>query len=163
VDAETTSHVTSHCRSNLSAIFRRHDLVLSEIVKTVTGAGHEVTVNRVFSGSVLRPDIVFSSANPPIIIDLTITLNYPESLDAGYARKIEKYSCLGLTLPFVVGALGSWLPSNNAVAAAFSIHREPWRRFRRKCRLLAIQGSVAIINRHIRGNVDEQDASTLAP
>ncbi|XP_046651115.1 uncharacterized protein LOC124342196 [Daphnia pulicaria] len=123
VDAETTSHVTSHCRSNLPAIGRRHDLVLAEIVKTITRAGHAASVNRVFPGSTLRPDIVIFSTDPPTIIDLTITFDAPESLDAGHARKIEKYSCLGLTLPFVIGALGSWLPSNNAVAVALNIPR----------------------------------------
>jgi hypothetical protein len=38
VDAETTSHVASHCRSNLPAIGRRHELVLAEIVKTINRA-----------------------------------------------------------------------------------------------------------------------------
>ncbi len=103
------------------------------------------------------------STPPPIIIDLTITFDAPESLNAGYARKIEKYSCLGLTLPFVIGALGSWLPSNNTVATSLGIRPTPWRRLRRKCRLMAIQGSVAIINRHIRGNQVEDDATAPAP
>jgi hypothetical protein len=31
---ESTSHVTSHCRNNLPAIGRRHDLVLAEIVRS---------------------------------------------------------------------------------------------------------------------------------
>ncbi|XP_046632270.1 uncharacterized protein LOC124311947 [Daphnia pulicaria] len=163
VDAETTSHVTSHCRSNLPAIGRRHDLVLAEIVKTITRAGHAASVNRVFPGSTLRPDIVIPSTDPPTIIDLTITFDAPESLDAGHARKIEKYSCLGLTLPFVIGALGSWLPSNNAVAVALNIPPAPWRRLRRKCRLMAIQGSVSIIHRHIHGHGDDQEANIPAP
>ena len=61
VDAETTLHATSHFRRNLLTIGRRHDLVLLEIVKTITGAGHEATVNnRVFPGSILRPDFVIS-------------------------------------------------------------------------------------------------------
>jgi hypothetical protein len=114
-------NVTSHSRTNLPAIGRRNDLVLSKIVKTISKPGHEVIVNKFFSGSILRPDIVIPSATPPIIIDLTIPFDAPESFDAGHAKKIEKYSCLGLTLPFVVGALGSWLPSNNAMASALGI------------------------------------------
>jgi hypothetical protein len=54
VNTETKSQ--NHCRSNLPAIGRRHDLVLTEIVKNITEAGQEVTVNRVFPGSNLRPD-----------------------------------------------------------------------------------------------------------
>jgi hypothetical protein len=156
-DVESTSHVTSHCRNNLPAIGRRHDSVLTEIVKTITRSGHTSRVNRVFENSTLRPDIVVTSLTPNIIIDLTITFDAPESLHAGFARKVEKYICLGLTLPFVIGALGSWLPSKNAVATTLGIQPSAWTRLRRKCRLMATEGSIAIISRHIRGNRDEDD------
>ena len=131
--------------------------MLAEIVKTITRSGHTSRVNRVFENSTLRPDIVVTSLTPNIIIDLTITFDAPESLHAGFARKVEKYICFGLTLPFVIGALGSWLPSKNAVATTLGIQPSAWTRLRRKCRLMAIEGSIAIISRHIRGNRDEDD------
>jgi hypothetical protein len=158
---EFTSHVTSHCHNNLAAIGRRHhDLVLAEIVKTITRSGHTSHVNRVFENSILRPDIVVTTPN--IIIDLTITFDAPESLYAGFANKEEKYSCLGLTLSFVIEALGSWLPSNDAVTTTIRIQPSAWMRLRRKCRLMAIRGSIDIISRHIRGNreMDEDPPST---
>jgi hypothetical protein len=154
---ESTFYVTSHCRNNLPAVGRRHDSILAEIVKTISRSCHTSRVNRVFENSTLRPDIVVTSSAPNIIIDLTITFDAPESLHAGFARKVEKYSCLGLTLPFVIGALGSWLPSNNAVTATLGIQPSAWTRLRRKCQLMVIQGSTAIISRHIRGKRDEDD------
>jgi hypothetical protein len=155
-EAETTSHVTSHCRCNLPLIGRRHDSVLAELAKAIRKAGHNIEVNRVFPGTNLRPDIVVTSTTPCIIIDLTITFDAPESLHAGHERKVEKYGSLGPTLPVVIGALGSWLPSNNAVAATLGIRPKAWRILRRKCRLLSIQGSVQIISRHLRGSDDDQ-------
>jgi hypothetical protein len=151
-DIETTAHVTSHCRVNLPSIGRRHDEVLEEIVSTIRKAGHDIQVNQVFGDSSLRPDIVVFSTTPPTIIDLTVPFDAPESLAAGYNRKVEKYGQLGPTLPFVIGALGSWLPSNNSIASALGIRPGAWTALRRICRLLAIRGSIRIISDHIRRN-----------
>jgi hypothetical protein len=135
-------------------------LVLAEIVKTITRSGHTSHVNRVFENCALRPDKVVTTPN--IIINLTITFEAPESLYAGFANREEKYSCLGLKLSFVIGALGSWLPFNDAVTTTITIQPSGWISPRRKCRLMAIQGSIDIISRHIRGNreMDEDHPST---
>jgi hypothetical protein len=125
---ESTFYVTSHCCNNLPAVGRRHDSILAEIVKTISRSCHTSRVNRVFENSTLRPDIVVTSSTPNIIIDLTIIFDSPESLHAGFARKVEKYSCLGLTLRFVIGALCSWLPSNNEVAATLGFQPSAWTR-----------------------------------
>jgi hypothetical protein len=85
---ETSSYVTSHYCNNLPAIGCRHELVLGEIIKTITISGHEARVNRVYDNSILRPDI--STSSTPNIINLSINFDDHESLHAGYARKIEK-------------------------------------------------------------------------
>jgi hypothetical protein len=87
-DVETSSYVTSHYCNNLPAIGCRHELVLGEIIKTITISGHEARVNRVYDNSILRPDI--STSSTPNIINLSINFDDHESLHAGYARKIEK-------------------------------------------------------------------------
>jgi hypothetical protein len=61
----------------------------------------------------------------------------PYFLVAGYDRKVAKYGNLGPTFPFVVGALCSWLPTNNKIDVALSIRPSAWIALRRKCRLLA--------------------------
>jgi hypothetical protein len=78
---ESTSHVTSHCRNNLPAIGRRHDLVLAEIVKTITRSGHTSHVNRVFENCTLRPGIVVTTSSSTSPSPLTLlnrsTLDLP--------------------------------------------------------------------------------------
>jgi hypothetical protein len=120
-DAETTSHVTSHCPVNLPEIGSRHDAILEELTNIFRKAGHTVRVNLAFPGTMLRPDVVVTSTTPQIIIYLTIPFEAPESLQAGIDRKVAKYGHLGPTLPLVIGALGSWLPSNNAVVSSLNI------------------------------------------
>lgn len=106
-DAETASHVTSHCRHNLPAIGRRHDLILELLVKTIARTGHFTRVNKTYPGSDLRPDIVVTSTTPNLIIDLTVTFDAPDSPQADYDRKVTKYSVFGPTYSVVLGALGS--------------------------------------------------------
>jgi hypothetical protein len=154
--AETTSHVTSHCPVNLPEITRRHDAILEELANVIRKAGHTVRVNLAFPGTMLRPDVVVTSTTPQIIIDLTIPFDATESLQAGFDRKVAKYGHLGPTLPLVLGALGSWLPSNDAVASSLNIRPNAWRRFRRKSRLSAIQGTMKVVSNHLRATeVDE--------
>ena len=154
--AETTSHVVSHCRINLPALGRRHDAILEHLVKVIRKAGHSATVNKVFPGTILRPDIVINTTTPHIIIDLTVTFDAPESLLAGYEGKVAKYGHLGTTLPVVIGALGSWLPANNIVAASLGIRPKSWCCFRRNSRLMAIQASMRVVSRHLRGTEDDE-------
>ncbi len=160
-DAETTSHVTSHCRVNLPEIGRRHDAILLELAKIICRAGHTIRVNQVFPDTTLRPDIVITSATPQLIIDVTIPFDAPESLQAGFDRKVAKYGHLGPTLPVVIGALGSWMPSNNAVANSLNIQPNAWRRFRRKSRLAAIQGSMRVVSNHL--HAADRDEGLLGP
>jgi hypothetical protein len=137
VDIKTTAHVTSHCRVNLASIGRRHDEVLGEIVCSIRKAGHVIQVNQVFRESSLRPDNVVSSITPPTIINLTIPFDASESLVAGYNRKVKKYGKLGPTIPFVIGGLGSWLPSNNSITGALGIRPGSWTALRRRTVVLA--------------------------
>jgi hypothetical protein len=165
VDAETTSHITSHCQVNLPEIGRRHDVILEELANVIRKAGHTARINKAYPGTTLRPDVVVTSSTPEVIIDVTVPFDAPESLQAGYDLKVAKYGHLGPTLPFVVGALGSWLPSNNAVATSLGIRPSAWRCLRRKSRLAAIQGSMGIVSNHLRAgsNDDGEDMSALVP
>jgi hypothetical protein len=100
-------------------------------------AGHVIQVNQVFRESSLRPDNVVSSTTPPTIINLTIPFDAPESLLAGYNRKVEKYGKLQPTIPFVIGGLGSWLLSNNSITGALGFRPGAWTALRRRTVVLA--------------------------
>ena len=56
-DAETTSHITSHCQVNLPEIGRRHDVILEELANVICKAGHTARINKAYPGT----------ASPPVI------------------------------------------------------------------------------------------------
>ena len=149
-------HVVSHCRNSLPSIGRRHDVILEQPVKMIRKTGHSATVEKVFPGTILRPDIVITTTTPQIIINITVTFDAPKSLLAGYERKIAKNAHLDTTLPVVIGALESWLLANNSVAASLDIRPKSWCCFQRKSRLIAIQGSMRVIFRPLRGIDDDE-------
>lgn len=95
---------------------------------------------------------VITFITPNLIIDLTVTLDAPDSLQAGYDRKVAKKSTFGTTLLVVLWALGSWMPFNNEVVKTLGFRPIIWRCCRGKSRLLAIQGSMRIVASHFRSN-----------
>jgi hypothetical protein len=62
---------------------------------------------------------------------------------------VEKYQHLGTVLPLVVGALGSWLPTNNEIANALGFSGRKWNYMRRRMKFLAIQGTTKIVASHL--------------
>jgi hypothetical protein len=99
--------------------------------------------------------------DPITIIDVTVPFDEPANLLAAHARKVQKYSHLGTTLPFVVGSLGSWLPPNDLIATTLGISPRNWNSVRRDSRLLAIRGSLIIARQHIRCQKDSTTPEDL--
>ncbi|XP_057365066.2 uncharacterized protein LOC130685765 [Daphnia carinata] len=119
--------------------------------------GHSVSVNRAVDSTGTRPDIVVISTNPATIIDVTVPLSSAEGLEKVWDKKIEKYKHLGSVLPQVVGSLGSWLPSNDAISLALSIPRRRWNNLTKKMKLLAIQETTKMIANHLAYQTEESD------
>ncbi|XP_046638804.1 uncharacterized protein LOC124319615 [Daphnia pulicaria] len=119
--------------------------------------GHTVSVNLAVDNSGLRPDLVVTSTNPPIIIDVTVPLSSADGLEKAQARKIEKYKHLGVVLPLVVGSLGSWLPSNDEICLALGFSGRKWQSLKKKMKLLAIQGTTQIIAKHLAYQTEASD------
>lgn len=156
-EAETTAHVISHCKNNLSLYTDRHNEVLNALAETLRRSGHHVTVNNAFDSTRLRPDLVIDSTSPETIIDVTVPLDTADNLNSAYQKKIEKYKDLGEILPLVVGSMGAWLPSNDVIRDALNIPPRIWNGFRRRSRLLAIQGTTRIIQRHLNSPSDSTE------
>ncbi|XP_046633154.1 uncharacterized protein LOC124312704 [Daphnia pulicaria] len=119
--------------------------------------GHTVSVNLSVDNSGLRPDLVVTSTNPSIIIDVTVSLSSADGLEKGQARKIEKYKHLGVVLPLVVGSLGSWLPSNDEICLALGFSGRKWLNLKKKIKLLAIQGTTQIIAKPLAYQTEASD------
>lgn len=158
---ETSHHVVSCCQANMVMSTKRHDLILSFLATEAEKHGHRLTVNQVTDDSALRPDLVVHSANPPIIIDVTVPFDIPNGMERAHGEKVEKYQHLGTVLPLVVGALGSWLPTNNEIANALGFSGRKWNYMRRRMKLLAIQGTTKIIARHMARGAEIDPAYEL--
>lgn len=154
---ETTDHVVCCCQVNSALAINRHNSILDIMVEEAEALGHSVSVNRAIDATGLRPDIIVTSTNPAIIIDVTVPLSSAEGLERAREKKIEKYKHLGSVLPLVVGSLGSWLPSNDAIALALSFTGRRWNNLKRKMKLLAIQGTTRIVAKHLAYQTAESD------
>lgn len=85
------------------------------------------------------------------IIDGTIPFDH---LGSAHVEKVRKYSHLGNTLPFVVGSLRSWLPTNDHISVNLVITHSSWNSVRRDTHLLAIRESLTIARQQIRCKKD---------
>lgn len=137
---ETTAHVLNACPTGMAAMTEIHEGLLDRLAKSIEKAGHKARINRSWEEGRLRPDLVITSMDPIIIIDVTVPFDEPDNLLAAHAEKVRKYSHLGTTLPFVVGSLGSWFPTNDHIAATLGITPRSWNSVRRDTRLLADVG-----------------------
>ena len=146
---ETSHHVVSCCQVNMVMNTKRHDSILSLLATEAEKHGHRLTVNKAADDNSMRPDLLINSVNPPLIIDVTVPFDIPNGMERAHGNKMEKYRHLGPVLPLVVGALGSWLPTNDEIAIALGFSRRKWSFIRRKMKLLAIQGTTRIIANHL--------------
>lgn len=155
---ETSHHVVSSCKANMVMSTKRHDSILDLLVTEAEKLGHQLSVNRAVEDSSLRPDVVVTTTNPPIFIDVTVPFDIPSGMERAHAKKIDKYQHLGSVLPLVVGALGSWLPTNDEIAIALGFGSRRWSFIKRKMKLLAIQGTTKMIARHLaRKDITDPD------
>ncbi len=122
-DSETLPHILNHCRPDLVHIRTRHNKLVTRITDAIRFG--TITTDRTIatSGLPLRPDIVVEEDDRTLIIDVTCPFdNGPDALEEAAQAKILKYEPLREhcqstgkpceILPFVVGSLGSWYPSN---------------------------------------------------
>ena len=112
------------------------------------------------TNSNLRPDIIIKQDNRISIIDVCCPFdNNHEALSDAENRKLNKYDHLkhhfiskGLNCEvfgFVIGALGSWYPKNEAVLRNLGMTRSYKSLFRKLCCTDVIQGSTNIYRKHL--------------
>ena len=119
----------------------------------------EVTLDKNFQDSSLRPDLVTKARGTTYIIDVVVAYDSPSHLEQAYKRKRDKYDSLGITLPLVVGSTGAWIESNDDIKALLGIHNNTWARFRRSARKMAIEGSMEMIRTHLQTRRNNDDST----
>ena len=163
---ETSQHVISACQVNLNLCTARHNSLLDLMAAETRKLGHVARINLATTGDSLRPDLIVTSMDPALVIDVTVPYDDPLNLQRAHDFKVEKYQHLGRVLPLVVGATGAWLPSNDEIAPALGIDPRTWNSIRRRLRLAAIQGTTKIISRHLAyggpsQGIEEEDSTSI--
>ncbi|XP_070166141.1 uncharacterized protein [Polyergus mexicanus] len=168
--AETLPHVLGHCGVHSAAIQLRHDTVLHRLWKACRMPG-EKRVNRRVEGmegelGELRPDLVVWHERSKCVVICDVTIPFENrwvSFDEARARKVAKYSPLAEELQrrgyrvvvtaFVVGALGSWDPRNEAVLRVLRIGNAYASMMRRLMVSDTIRWSRDIYVEHVSGGI----------
>ncbi|XP_011697324.1 PREDICTED: uncharacterized protein LOC105455589 [Wasmannia auropunctata] len=166
--SETLPHVLCHCGVHAAAIQLRHNAALHRLWKACRLPG-EVRINQRVEGmqgelGELRPDLVVrhEQSKSVVICDVTVPFeNRWQAFEEARARKIAKYSPLAEELQrrgyrvvvtaFVVGALGSWDPRNEAVLRLLRIGNQYASMMRRLVVSDAIRWSRDIYVEHVSG------------
>ena len=159
-DEETLPHVLNHCHTNMVAIRQRHDRIVDRLTNAVRFG--TITTDRqvAASNSRLRPDIVIEEGDRVTIIDVCCPFeNDAEAMTTAETQKVHKYDILKQhfvtngknceVLAFVIGALGSWHPANEAVLRSLGMTKRYKALFRKLCCTDVIQGSNDVYRQHL--------------
>lgn len=162
---ENASHITNNCKLGLALSTKRHNAILYSLADVIKKNRMEVTLDKNFQDSTLRPDLVTKARGTTYIIDVVVAYDSPSHLEEAYKRKRDKYDSLGITLPLVIGSTGAWIESNDDIKALLGIHTNTWARFRRSARKMAIEGSMEMIRTHLhtRQNNDSTGTPEIQP
>ncbi|XP_050420253.1 uncharacterized protein LOC126833140 [Adelges cooleyi] len=121
---ESLAHVVDHCWRYAAMYMARHNAVVARIKKAAEPKFEILSENQVIGSGGLRPDLVLRRDGRVYIVDVTIPAeNRVASFKTAADGKRAKYEDLRAELaeanagavvyPVVVGALGSWDPSND--------------------------------------------------
>ncbi|GFS00482.1 reverse transcriptase [Elysia marginata] len=142
---ETTSHVISTCPVHLPEMTGRHDRVQTILMDLLWDLGIKAVPNtRPAKDDRAVPDVTVTREMTPVYIDVTVPFDEPANLHRAGQDKRDKYSHLGTVLPLVVGALGSWLPENDAIRTTFNIPHRRWNAARLRMRASTIEDSCGL-------------------
>jgi len=174
VIAESVEHVLAHCLPLMSPIKARHDAKVNRLAEALPRSTKYLLDKRSVAAINQRPDItVWSAKGDVVLVDVTCPFEgHERALDDAFQTKIVRYSSLALQMltrdlrsavvrPFVVGALGGWLPGNEQCLNDLEIPRYRRKLLRELCVADAIVGSETIWARIESGLTDrgEADAS----
>ena len=159
LEQETLAHVLNHCPPHVGLIRARHNKILHRLAKAVPQTKGRQFLEQKVPGDPqnLKPDLVIinEEKSEAYIVDVAVPFEGEESFPVARRAKEDKYDHLKDILRargirktevdgFVVGALGSWDPENEAVLRKLSVRRNYSTIFRRLCCTEAIKGSYAI-------------------
>ena len=149
MEQETLAHVLNHCPPHAGLVRRtRHNKILKCLANAVPATKGVKIQEQVIPGdtTALRPDLVIlnEARSEAYVVDVTVPSDGEEVFQAACRAKEEIDAYLRPLLrakgfpkvdvdAFVVGALGSWDPDNDAVLRKLSIGQNYATMFRKLC------------------------------
>ncbi len=144
--AETLPHVLQHCKPMMVPIRRRHDLIVQRIRRCIP-AKFQIFADQhppLGPNSRERPDLILIAENEVIIIDVAVTFEADhEALAKMRQMKVDKYVATAdlyksqgksvAVYGFIVGALGTWLPSNDKILQSITCTKKYRSLFKKLC------------------------------
>ncbi len=157
---ETLPHILCHCNSNMVQIREHHNAIVDRIQKAVRYGNTRIDQQIPGIDSECRPDVVIEENDQVSIIDVTCPFdNGEDALSTADFNKVTKYdhlkqhfNRLGIkcnVFGFVIGALGTWHPNNEAVLNQLRMSKTYKSLFRKLCCSDAIRGSAEIYYNHM--------------
>ena len=169
--SETLPHVLNHCMGpHGDAYKKRHNAIVDSLVDATRHVGRatlDSTVPEYVDGANLRPDLVIRSEHDgqkiAHIVDVTVVFeNGVGALEQARQDKIDKYEPIATALraqgwtvetndAVVLGSLGSWPQSNDAVLMSLGVSRRFLPLLRKRLVSGAIKWGRDIYTEHITG------------
>ncbi|XP_060879678.1 uncharacterized protein LOC132951758 [Metopolophium dirhodum] len=159
---ESLAHVVDHCMRYTGLYMARHNSVVARIKKAASARFEVLSENQALGDQGLRPDLVLKKGPNIYIVDVTVPFdNRLAAFEVAVAEKRAKYEelrawlaarhgCEAVVVPFIVGALGSWDPANDAFLKKLC-SRSYGTLFRKLCVSDAIAASRDIYIEHLSG------------
>ena len=159
LEQETLAHVINHCPPHVGLMRARHNNILHRLVRAIPAWKGAQLREQVVPGDTmaLRPDLVVLNRekSEAFVIDVAVPFEGEVAFQDARQAKEDKYEYLKPLLRakgyrrvevdgFIVGALGSWDPANEAVLRKLSVSPRYATTFRQLCCTEAIKGSFSI-------------------
>ncbi|GBO20258.1 hypothetical protein AVEN_87408-1 [Araneus ventricosus] len=169
-DLETLAHVLNHCERRSRCWQLRHDGIQNRVLHTAQFSNAEIiSVNKKVPGTNMRPDIILKLGNTIYIVDVTCPFeNRIDGIEKAKKAKHDRYHPLlehfstqaahVEIVPIVVGALGTWDPSNDKFLSKIT-SRNYLKKMQRLCVSDNIRWARDIYVEHITGRrqFDEEE------
>jgi len=163
---ETTLHVLSLCKPNMTRRTIRHNAIVDRVIHAKRHDWDVIALNQSIGDEGLRPDIILKKGDEALILDITIPYeNRPQAFETARNEKKRKYSNIATLLSrdfkkvttdaIIVGALGAWDPKNDHILKRF-INKKFLPRFRKLCVSETITHTRQIFQKHVLGHIPSE-------
>lgn len=160
-------HVLANCHHTMPLRKTRHEAIVQRLARALKPDWSIFKRDQRVDASGLRPDLIITNGRKALIVDVAVVFdNGPQAFQRAREHKIQKYqgiaNSLRPTFPeisvdaFIVGALGFWDKSNEALLRKISFPGNR-NRFLKLCISDAIRHTKQVFHKHMFGTLPPSD------